>query len=413
MEYGGIGTASVTQHFQHIGVKIGRNVFSGLHCVDPADLHKPDLLHNIYLGLFKHMMEWVEGFLKKHKRQQAFDDAWKAVPPYPGFSVPKKAYREVTQWQGKEMRNLGRCITAVLAAALHNPDSSQQLLFKRALQCVSSLVDFSLMAQYRSHTGETLTYMEKYLETFHRTKDIFLEFRTSKATCAQANRQNRELKNQMLDQHAVVAPNVSAAKKRRLADEKRQQRINQWEDLMQRENHFNFIKMHYLTYFELHVRRFGSVSMYSTDIGELAHKEQIKEGYRRSNKNDAARQILSQYGRQHAIGMRLQTIEALSKADNIMRVGNVPMEMPDSSSRSVPRRVLRGRRKNTNTLVELSLVLDINYSDMVEGLLCYIKQGVADEGQLPADSTELGLLPLERFTQLEIPVPDFQETDVF
>jgi len=42
-------------------------------------------------------MQWVEGFLKKHKWQQAFDDAWKEIPPYPGFSVPKKVYREVTQ----------------------------------------------------------------------------------------------------------------------------------------------------------------------------------------------------------------------------------------------------------------------------------------------------------------------------
>jgi len=31
------------------------------------DLHKPDVLHTIYLGLFKYMMEWVEGFLKKDK----------------------------------------------------------------------------------------------------------------------------------------------------------------------------------------------------------------------------------------------------------------------------------------------------------------------------------------------------------
>ena len=53
------------------------------------------------------MMDWIEGFLKKHGRLQAFDDVWKALPPYPGFLVPKKAYREVTQWQGKEMRNLG------------------------------------------------------------------------------------------------------------------------------------------------------------------------------------------------------------------------------------------------------------------------------------------------------------------
>src|SRR5205807_2995770 len=172
-EYEETGMASIAEYFQEIGVKMGHNLFSRLHRLDPVDLHKPDLLHNIYLGLFKHMMEWVEGFLKKHKRQQAFDDAWKPVPPYPRFSVPKKAYREVTQWQGKEMRNLSRCITAVLAAALRDPDSSQQLPFKRALQCDSALIDFSLMALYRSHTPETLSYMEKYLLLFHQTKDVF------------------------------------------------------------------------------------------------------------------------------------------------------------------------------------------------------------------------------------------------
>jgi len=73
-------------------MKIGRNVFTGLHSVNPADLHKPDLLHNIYLGLFKHIMQWVEVFLKKHKRQKAFDNAWNEIPPYPGFRVPKKGY---------------------------------------------------------------------------------------------------------------------------------------------------------------------------------------------------------------------------------------------------------------------------------------------------------------------------------
>ena len=90
------GEAGIAEYFQQVGVKIGRNVFAELYRVNPVDLHKPDLLHNIYLGLFKHMMEWAEEFLKKHQRQQAFDDAWKELPPSPGFSVPKKAYREVT-----------------------------------------------------------------------------------------------------------------------------------------------------------------------------------------------------------------------------------------------------------------------------------------------------------------------------
>ena len=88
---------------EKLGIKIGQNLFHGLPRVSPPDLPKPDMLHTVYLGLFKHLMDWVQGFLKKHARQQAFDDAWKALPHYPGFYVPTKAYREVTQWQGKDM----------------------------------------------------------------------------------------------------------------------------------------------------------------------------------------------------------------------------------------------------------------------------------------------------------------------
>jgi len=56
------------------------------------------------------------------------------------------------------------------------------------------------MAQYRSHTPDTLSYMESYLQTFHQTKDIFLEFCTWKATRTQANCQDRELRELMADQ---------------------------------------------------------------------------------------------------------------------------------------------------------------------------------------------------------------------
>jgi len=48
--------AGIAEYFQQVGVKIGNNIFAGLDRVYPADLHKPDLLHNIYLGLFKHII---------------------------------------------------------------------------------------------------------------------------------------------------------------------------------------------------------------------------------------------------------------------------------------------------------------------------------------------------------------------
>ena len=227
--------AGIAEYFPQVGVKIGRNVFAEPYRVNPADLHKPDLLHNIYLGLFKHMMESVEGFLKKPKRQQAFGDAWKEPPPFPEFSVPKRGYREVTQWQGKEIRNLGPCISEVLGFALRNPDSSQHQDFNIALKCVGVLVDFSLMTQYRSHTLDILAYMERYLQAFHQKKDIFLEFRTSKSTRAEVNHHDCELRILMANQIAQEAHRISAAQRRWQADQNRLERVNLRADLIQRE----------------------------------------------------------------------------------------------------------------------------------------------------------------------------------
>jgi len=41
------------------GIKIGQNVVHRLPKVSPPDLHQPDMLHTLYLGLFKHIMDWI------------------------------------------------------------------------------------------------------------------------------------------------------------------------------------------------------------------------------------------------------------------------------------------------------------------------------------------------------------------
>jgi len=115
----------------------------------------------------------------------------------------------------------------------------------------------------------------------------------------------------------------------------------------------------------------------------------------------------------HALGMRLQTIEALSQAENAFVMGNGGMVAP-ASSRSAPRRVLKGRMmENIGTLTELCRALNIDYSDMIEEMLRFIRKTIADDQRLPFDRTELGSLPIEQFTHLDIPVTDFQEAVVF
>ena len=242
-------------------INMGPGVSHRLYRVSAPDLHVPDLLHTIYLRLFKHMMDWIQGFLKKHGRLQAFDDAWKTLLPSPGFFVPKKAYREFTHWQGKEMRNLGRCLLGVLAVALRQPDSTQVIPFKPALECVRALVDFNMMAQYRSHTDETMAFMEDYLGRFHQMKDIFLEFRVSKRTQAKIDEEQKELRHQRVRTNQHVAP----CKRRRVYDEDRQEENDRRMDLIHSESHFNIIKMHLLITFGDHISQFGNISMYSTE----------------------------------------------------------------------------------------------------------------------------------------------------
>jgi len=71
------------------------------------------------------------------------------------------------------MRNLSRGISPVLVSALRNPDSSLYQDFKSALKCVRAPVDSTLMAQYRSHTPDTLSYIESYLQDIPPDKGHF------------------------------------------------------------------------------------------------------------------------------------------------------------------------------------------------------------------------------------------------
>jgi len=59
-------SGSETDDDHVINLGIGQNIFHRLNRVSASDLYKPDILHTIYLRLFKHMIDWIEAFLKEH-----------------------------------------------------------------------------------------------------------------------------------------------------------------------------------------------------------------------------------------------------------------------------------------------------------------------------------------------------------
>jgi len=78
------------------GVKNINNALWLLPELNPRDLVRADILHNILLGVWKHMTDWIQDFLEYHERINAFDYVWHPLPPYPRFSVPTKPYRVVS-----------------------------------------------------------------------------------------------------------------------------------------------------------------------------------------------------------------------------------------------------------------------------------------------------------------------------
>lgn len=398
-----------------VGLKAIFNGLWTLPRIQLSEIHKPDLLHNVYLGLLKNLLDWVTAFLKQHERLDRFDDIWRSMPPYPGFAPPRKAFREVSQWQGKEMRMFGRIVLPAMAVALREPSPAQRGPFNRALECVRNLVDFHLMAQYRSHTTETLGFLDDYLKHFHDNKDVFLEFRQSKTSKRKAETQDKWLREQYAKEDVSQRMRLGTKSKRQRLDvARKEERDTRRVEIMERDSHFNYPKMHLTTHFHEHILRFGNLPIYSTEIGESSHRAQIKEGYYHSNRNNYVHQILGYYGRHQALHMRQENLRVFlhdseTNDDDLRPILGTPAR---AKHQEPSLRHLRARQRDCHTVGEIQLRLtQLNRElDLCKLLIAYSRMSLPAEQQLPKDNSKQLLgLPAELFNQLEIPVPAFNE----
>src|SRR5207237_7736699 len=97
---------------------------------------------------------------------------------------------------------------------------------------------------------------------------------------------------------------------------------------------------------------------------------------------------------------------------NALRTEDVMTDILVSLDYSIHQQVLRGH-VNTGNIIDLYRIFDIDYSNLLPEMLHNIRKTPTDEWRLPVHSMELELLTVEHFNQLEILVPDFQETNVF
>jgi hypothetical protein len=88
-------------------------VFRHIRCI-VSDLPKPDLLHTMQIGLLDHLQICVFHFMKTHERLDKYNAIRLSVPAYHDLTPKNKSYEEVSQWNGKEMKDMSQDLLGVV-----------------------------------------------------------------------------------------------------------------------------------------------------------------------------------------------------------------------------------------------------------------------------------------------------------
>ena len=88
-----------------------------------------------------------------------YNAIWLSVPAYHDFTPKTKSYEEVSQWNGKEMKEMSRYLVGVVTQSLREGSPAQGPIFNHAIECTRALLEFYMYARYKSHDDTTLSYM--------------------------------------------------------------------------------------------------------------------------------------------------------------------------------------------------------------------------------------------------------------
>ncbi|KAH9916351.1 uncharacterized protein B0H18DRAFT_884910 [Fomitopsis serialis] len=129
-----------------------------------TDIHlsiTPDILHQLYQGVFKHLVSWCQDLLSPDE----LDNRLRCLPQAFGIRHFKNGISSLAQISGKERKEMARVLLGCLIGKIPKP---VMLAFR-------SILDFIYLAQYPTHDDDTLQYMQDALNTFHKHKGVLVE----------------------------------------------------------------------------------------------------------------------------------------------------------------------------------------------------------------------------------------------
>ena len=128
-----------------------------------VDIHRcisPDVLHQLYQGVLKHLITWVQELMGDDE----LDSRIRSLPPAFGVRHFSGGISALTQVSGVERKHIARILLAVLIGKID----------PRGIIACRSILHFIHLAQYPSHDEETLGCMQEELDTWHGFRDYFM-----------------------------------------------------------------------------------------------------------------------------------------------------------------------------------------------------------------------------------------------
>lgn len=187
----------------------------------------PDILHQLYQGVVKHVVSWVcDAF-----GSQEIDARCRRLPPNHNIRLFSKGITSLSRVSGKEHADICR----ILLGLITDMRTLQGTSAIRLVRAVRSVLDFLYIAQFPSQTDKTLTLLTESLSSFHVNKDIFQELGIRDS--------------------------------------------------------FNIPKIHSMQHYMESIRNYGATDNYNTEYTERLHIDLAKDAYKSTNFKDEFAQM--------------------------------------------------------------------------------------------------------------------------
>ncbi|KAI1786027.1 hypothetical protein LXA43DRAFT_1065395 [Ganoderma leucocontextum] len=127
----------------------------------------PDILHQLYQGLIKHLVAWIQ----EAYGTEEIDARCRRMPLNQSLRHFAKGISQMSRVTGKEHQDISRILLGLIIG-LPLPGGVSPACLVRATR---AMLDFLYLAQYPTHTSQTLDLLQEHLEVFHANKSVFVD----------------------------------------------------------------------------------------------------------------------------------------------------------------------------------------------------------------------------------------------